>query len=174
MPNAYDEMKVGAQVEPVRRGETRARVFEAPVFVFAERGERDGARFDDVTDAGIVVRERRKFGRVVPRTARCLEQFLVARDDRLVLPEAFRVVVGRVDEVLGAGTHEMQAGVVERARHHRRPRPVHTGDRDRNAQLPLPQRPGLPQNARVNSRCRICLPIAFGCSNLTGSRARRG
>src|SRR5690606_10896114 len=49
---------------------------------------------------------------------------------RLVLPEPLRVVVGRVDQVLGVAAHEGQARVVEDLGDHRRAGAVHAGHGD--------------------------------------------
>ena len=144
--HADDEPEVGLEVEPVGRGEAGARVLEPPALVLAQRGERGGGRVREVGDPGIVDRLGRELRRVVPRSARGLEQLVVARDDRLVLPEPLGIVLGGVDQLLGAAPDQVQAGVVERARDHRRPRPVHAGDGNRVLPPDPPHERTLPQS----------------------------
>ena len=115
VPHADDEAEIGNEVEPVRRGQTGARVLEPPVVVLAQRGDRRGGGLGDVRDPRIVDGLRWQVGRVVPRAAGGLEQLVVAGDDRLVLPEALGVVLGGVDELLGAGADQVEPGVVQRA-----------------------------------------------------------
>ena len=125
-----DEAQLGLEVEPVGGGEARARVLETPVVVLAQRGQGGGAGLRHVCDPGIVDRHRRQRRRVVPGAPGGLEQLVVAVHDRLVLPEALGVVLGRVDELLGARPDQVQPGVVQGAGDHRRAGPVHPGDGD--------------------------------------------
>jgi hypothetical protein len=130
--HADDEAQVRFEIEPVRGGEARAWVLEAPVVVFTERRQGGGAGLRHVRHPRVVHRRRRQQGRVVPRASGGLEQRVVAGHDGLVLPEALGVVVRGVDELLGAGPDEVEPRVVEGAGDHRGAGPVHPSDGNRD------------------------------------------
>ncbi len=131
MAHADHETEIRLEVEPVARREACARILETPVVVLAQRHQRRRRGLGNVGHTRVVDRLGRQGGRVVPGAARRFEEFVIARDDRLVLPEAFGVVLRRIDEFLRAAPDQVETGIVQRPRDHRRTRSMHTGDSDR-------------------------------------------